>query len=80
MVKLKLYLGGNMKVIQLLNWKLESIEKELETIKKQGFDGVQINPIQPFKEEKEFKWWSSYQPLGFKIGNMFGTKEDLINV
>ena len=33
--------------------------------------------MQPFKEEKEFKWWSSYQPLGFSIGNMFDTKADL---
>lgn len=66
-----------MKVIHLLNWKLETIEKELENIKKQGFDAIQINSMQPFKEEKEFKWWSSYQPLGFRIGNMFGNKEDL---
>ncbi len=69
-----------MKVIQLLNWKLESIEKELENIKKQGFDAIQINPMQPFKEEKEFKWWSSYQPLGFRIGNMYGDKTDLISL
>lgn len=66
-----------MKVIQMLNWKLESIEKELENIKKQGFDAIQINPMQTFKEENEFRWWLSYQPLGFRIGNMFGTKEDL---
>ena len=64
-----------MKVIHLLNWKLETIEKELENIKKQGFDAIQINPMQPFKMEKEFRWWSSYQPLGFRIGNMFGSKE-----
>lgn len=69
-----------MKVIQLLNWKLESIEGELESIKEQGFDAIQINPMQPFKEEKIFHWWSSYQPLGFRIGNMFGTKEDLIRL
>lgn len=66
-----------MKIIQLLNWKLESIEKELENIKKQGFDAIQINPMQPFKEEKEFKWWSTYQPLGFRIGNMYGNKANL---
>lgn len=66
-----------MRVIQLLNWKLKTIEKELENIEKQGFDAIQINPMQPFKEEKEFRWWSSYQPLGFRIGNMFGEKEDL---
>ena len=66
-----------MKIIQLLNWKLETIEKELEYIKSQGFDAIQINPMQPFKEEEVFRWWSSYQPLGFRIGNMFGSKEDL---
>ena len=66
-----------MKIIQLLNWKLETIEEELENIKKQGFDAIQINPMQPFKEEDIFRWWSSYQPLGLRIGNMFGSKEDL---
>lgn len=66
-----------MKVIQLLNWKLESIEGELENIKNQGFDAIQINPVQPFKESDSFHWWSTYQPLGFRTGNMFGTKEDL---
>lgn len=66
-----------MKIIHLLNWKMDTIEKELENIKRQGFDAIQINPVQPFKEEESFKWYSSYQPLGFRIGNMFGDKEDL---
>lgn len=66
-----------MKIIHLLNWKLGTIEEELNNIKKQGFDAIQVNPMQPFKEEKEFKWWSSYQPLGFRVGNMFGSMDDL---
>lgn len=66
-----------MRTIQLLNWKLKSIEKILPKIKKQGFNAIQINPMQPFKEQPDFHWWLSYQPLGFSIGNMFGTKEDL---
>ena len=66
-----------MKVIHLLNWKLENIIKELPNIKNQGFDAIQINPMQPFKEEKIFQWYLSYQPLGFRIGNMFGSKQDL---
>ena len=66
-----------MKVLHLLNWKLENIKKELPRIKSQGFDTIQINPMQPFKEEHVFHWWLSYQPLGFRIGNMFGSKEDL---
>lgn len=66
-----------MKIIHLLNWKLGTIEEELDNIKKQGFSAIQVNPMQPFKEEKEFKWWSSYQPLGFRVGNMFGSMDDL---
>ena len=66
-----------MKIVHLLNWDLKSIEKILPYIKNQGFNAIQINPMQPFKEEKEFFWWSSYQPLDFKIGNRFGNKEDL---
>ena len=69
-----------MRILQLLNWKLKSIEFILPLIKKQGFDAIQLNPMQPYKEEKDFYWWSSYQPLGFRIGNIFGTKEDLISL
>ncbi len=69
-----------MRTIQLLNWNLRSIERILPDIKAQGFDSIQINPMQPFKEENEFHWYLSYQPLGFRIGNMFGTKEDLISL
>lgn len=66
-----------MRIVQLLNWDLNSIKSILPNIKTQGFDAIQINPMQPFKEEKNFNWWSSYQPLGFRIGNCFGSKEDL---
>ena len=69
-----------MRIVHLLNWDLKSIEKILLEIKEQGFDAIQINPMQPFKEEDKFYWWSSYQPLDFKIGNRFGTKDDLISL
>ncbi len=69
-----------MRTIQLLNWNLRSIEKILPEIKAQNFDSIQINPMQPFKEEDEFHWYLSYQPLGFRVGNMFGTKEDLTSL
>ena len=38
---------------------------------------MQINPIQPLKEDGLKEWWMSYQPIAFKIGNFFGTKEEL---
>lgn len=66
-----------MRVVQLLNWKLKTIEGILDDIERQGFDTIQINPMQPFKDENEFHWWSSYQPFDFDIGNRFGTEQDL---
>ena len=36
-----------MRVLHLFNWRLEDVEKELGKISEQGFDAVQINPIQP---------------------------------
>ena len=66
-----------MRGVQLLNWKLKTIEELLPDIHKQGFDTIQINPMQKFKYDKFFRWWLSYQPLGFELGNMFGDKNDL---
>lgn len=69
-----------MRILQLLEWNLKDITKELKSIKEQGFDYIQISPIQPLKEET-FNWWSLYQPCGFSIGNYWiGSKEDLIEL
>lgn len=69
-----------MRIISCFNWKLTDISKNYKLIKEQGFDAVQINPIQPLKEDGIKEWWMSYQPVDFKIGNVFGTKEELINL
>lgn len=61
----------------MLNWNLNDIRSELATISHQGFDAIQINPIQPLKEEGFQHWWLSYQPCGFQIGNQYGSKDDL---
>jgi len=66
-----------MRAVHLLNWKLKTIEEILPDIHRQGFDTIQINPMQELKHSEHFHWWISYQPLGFFLGNMFGTKEDL---
>ena len=57
---------------------LKSISKDLEQIKRQGFDAIQIPPIEPLKEEDISVWWKAYQPIAFKIGNIYGNKEELI--
>ena len=63
-----------MRILHLFNWKLEDIYGELENISSQGFDTIQINPIQPLKNEFDNAWWQSYQPIDFSVGNRFGTK------
>jgi len=69
-----------MRVLHLLGWKLCDIESNLEEISEQGFDGIQINPIQPLKDENRDEWWMSYQPIDFSIGNKYGSKEDLVRL
>ena len=67
-----------MKILHFQSWQLKNIIKELPKVKEQGFDTIQISPVQPYKIEKRnvngkiencFFWWSVYQPLGFRIGN-----------
>ncbi len=75
-----------MKILHFQSWQLKNIIKELPKVKEQGFDTIQISPVQPYKIEKRnvngkienrFFWWSVYQPLGFRIGNSLGTEDDL---
>ena len=72
-----------MRILHLLQWPLNDITDEvMNTAKRQGFDVIQINPIQPLKEDtslSELKWWMSYQPCDLAIGNQYGSKLDLIN-
>jgi len=69
-----------MRVLHLLGWQLSDIEKNLSDIASQGFDAIQISPVQPFKNEDRVEWYWVYQPFGFSIGNKYGSKEDLINL
>ena len=65
-----------MRIIHLFNYKLEDIN--VSKVKEQGFEAIQISPIQPCKEGEE--WWKLYQPFDFAIGNKLGNKKDLINL
>ena len=67
-----------MRIIQFLNCDIKSITEQLDNIKKQNFDTLQINPVQPFIDSEGYEWWTTYQPLDFSIGNIYGSKEDLI--
>lgn len=65
-----------MKIVHLFNYRLNDID--VNKVKDQGFEAVQISPVQPCKEGEE--WWKLYQPFDFAIGNKLGSKEDLINL
>lgn len=67
-----------MRIIQFLNCDIKSITEQLDNVKKQNFDTLQINPVQPFIDVDGYEWWATYQPLDFSIGNIYGSKEDLI--
>lgn len=69
-----------MRILQCLNWNIKDIKENVETIAEQGFDKIQITPVQPLKEDNKDNWWLSYQPCGFNIGNQYGSKEDLIEL
>ena len=61
----------------MFQWGLGSIIPMIPTIKEQGFDAIQISPVQGTKDSG-MEWWKLYQPTNFKIGNtQIGTKEQL---
>ena len=60
----------------MFQWRLGSIIPMIPTVKEQGFDAIQISPIQGTTYGTE--WWRLYQPINLKIGNtQIGTKEQL---
>jgi len=69
-----------MRILSLFNCKLKDIKDVLPLVKEQGFDAVQISPLQMTKDETSDKWWMLYQPINFEIGNKLGSKEDLMEL
>jgi alpha-amylase len=69
-----------MRILSLFNCKLQDIKDVLPLVKEQGFDAVQISPLQRTKDEYSDKWWMLYQPINFEIGNKLGSKEDLMEL
>ena len=82
--------SDDVKVLHCHGWKLPDILTHLDTIANQGFNAIQINPIQPLKEDigmvkngkliTSIPVWMSYQPIDFTIGNSYGSKDDLIKL
>ena len=64
------------RILSLFDCPLKDVKRLLPIISKQGFNVVQISPLQKNKIDETNGWWLLYQPLGFEIGNSIGTKEE----
>lgn len=67
-----------MRIVYSFPESLRETKNKIEKIKGQGFDAIQIPPLEPLKEEDSSVWWKAYQPISFNIGNIYGSKEELI--
>ncbi len=66
-----------MRILSLFDCDLNSIKHYLPEIKRQGFDAVQISPLQNTKDDNSKEWWMLYQPINFNLGNRLGNEDDL---
>lgn len=71
--------GGT--ILHAWNWYFKDVTDNMEEIAKAGYTSVQVSPIQKQKEvdgglPNLIKWWTLYQPVNFKIGNILGTREE----
>lgn len=69
-----------MRILNLFNVNLDYIKDNMSLIKSQGFDAVQISPVQKTKHDESHEWWMLYQPISFTIGNRLGSEKDLENL
>ena len=68
------------RILSLFDCPLKDVKRLLPIISRQGFNGVQVSPLQTTKDDNSHDWWILYQPLGFNIGNRIGTKEELYDL
>ena len=67
------------RILSLFDCPIKDVKRLLPIINSQGFNVVQISPLQKNKDDSD-DWWLLYQPLGFEIGNRIGTKEELYDL
>ena len=65
------------RILSLFDCPLKDVKRLLPFIKEQGFNAVQISPLQNTKDDSSNEWWMLYQPLNFELGNKLGSKEEL---
>ena len=68
------------RILNLFDCPLNDARMLLPKVSEQGFNALQISPLQRTKNDDSHEWWMLYQPLNFEIGNRLGSKEDLYNL
>lgn len=63
------------KILHLFRWRIADIINVLPKVQEQGFNAIQISPLQECREGGE--WWKLYQNLSYRIGNQLGSAEEL---
>ena len=64
------------KILHLLQWRFNDIADHAPQIREQGFNAVQVSPVQPTKDIG-YEWWKLYQPCDFLIGNsQLGSRDE----
>lgn len=61
-------------ILNLFQWTWTSVAEECATIGSTGIDAVQVSPPQEHIQGTE--WWTSYQPVSYKIESKLGTREE----
>jgi alpha-amylase len=72
--------------VQLFMWNFDDIAREcVDFLGPNGYSFVQTSPVQihvknAFDGQEVNPWYLMYQPLGYKIGNRFGSEEQFRNM
>lgn len=66
------------RILHPFRWCISDIIESLPKIHEQGFNAIQISPIQECREG--FDWWKLYQPFSYRIGNYTGGINELTNL
>lgn len=66
-----------MRILSMFDCNLNSIKDNLKDVKNQGFNAIQISPLQKTKDDNSKEWWMLYQPINFNLGNRIGSVDDL---
>ncbi len=88
------FLASNpVSIFHAFDMKIADVVKQLDSLADMGFSHIQLSPIQKcrdkigqilLKKKKLTKepdtpiWWLAYQPSNYEIGNIYGSKDEIV--